>query len=64
MKEELHLHLRAGASVKDEREPEDLRTRTKRFALRIIKMYVALPKTTLAQTLGRQAHSSFFLHPS
>ncbi len=32
----------------------DLRQRTKAFALRIIRMYTALPKTNLAQTLGRQ----------
>jgi four helix bundle protein len=37
-----------------ERRPEDLKTRTKRFALRIIRLYSALPKSTLAQTLGRQ----------
>ncbi len=41
--------------MKDERAPEDLRTRTKKFALRVITMYSALPKTTLAQTLGKQA---------
>ena len=33
---------------------EDLRQRTKSFALRIIKMYSALPKTTEAQVLGKQ----------
>lgn len=33
---------------------EDLRSRTKQFALRIIKLYVALPKTTEAQVLGKQ----------
>jgi four helix bundle protein len=33
---------------------EDLRQRTKDFALRIIKMYVALPKSTEAQVLGKQ----------
>lgn len=32
----------------------DLRQRTKDFALRIIKLYVALPKTTEAQVLGKQ----------
>src|SRR5262245_28272406 len=31
-----------------------LRTRTKEFALRVIRLYSALPKTTLAQTLGKQ----------
>ena len=33
---------------------EDLRDRTKAFALRIVKMYCALPKTTEAQVLGKQ----------
>ncbi|ESA34646.1 chp02436-containing protein [Leptolyngbya sp. Heron Island J] len=33
----------------------DLRDRTKAFALRIIKLYTALPKTTEAQVIGRQA---------
>lgn len=33
---------------------EDLRSRTKQFALRIIKLYVALSKTTEAQVLGKQ----------
>jgi len=32
----------------------DLKIRTKSFALRIIKLYVSLPKTTLAQVLGKQ----------
>jgi len=32
----------------------DLKTRTKSFALRIIKLYTALPKTTEAQILGKQ----------
>jgi hypothetical protein len=32
----------------------DLRARTKAFALRIIRLYSALPKTTEAQILGRQ----------
>ncbi|MFN2453301.1 MAG: four helix bundle protein [Pyrinomonadaceae bacterium] len=32
----------------------DLKERTKAFALRIIKLYVALPKTTEAQVLGKQ----------
>ncbi|MBW2096849.1 MAG: four helix bundle protein [Deltaproteobacteria bacterium] len=34
--------------------PEDLRTRTKRFALRVIRLYSALPKTTEAQVMGKQ----------
>src|SRR5271170_3268124 len=36
------------------KEETDLRTRTKGFALRIIRMFSALPKTTVAQVLGRQ----------
>jgi four helix bundle protein len=34
--------------------PENLKSRTKRFALRIIKMFSALPKTDVARVLGRQ----------
>lgn len=34
--------------------PQDLRTRTADFALRIVKLYVSLPKTTEAQVLGKQ----------
>ena len=33
---------------------KDLLPRTKDFARRIIRLYVALPKETLAQVLGRQ----------
>lgn len=32
----------------------DLRLRTKQFALRIIRMFVSLPKTEVARVLGRQ----------
>ena len=32
----------------------DLRERTTEFALRIVRMYTKLPKTTEAQTLGKQ----------
>ena len=34
--------------------PQDLRTRTTDFALRIVRLYSSLPKTTEAQTLGKQ----------
>ena len=34
--------------------PQDLRTRTTDFALRIIKLYTSLPKTSEAQVLGKQ----------
>ncbi len=32
----------------------DLRVRTKEFALRVIKMYVALPKSPEAKVMGKQ----------
>jgi four helix bundle protein len=35
-------------------ESADLKQRTKNFALRMIRMYCALPKTTEAQVLGKQ----------
>lgn len=34
--------------------PQDLKVRTSEFALRIVRMYVSLPKTTEAQVLGKQ----------
>ncbi len=43
--------------MKDEKNTEppfDLRERTKAFALRIIRMFVALPKTEEARVIGRQ----------
>ena len=39
--------------MKDEK-PEDLKLRTKKFALRIIRLYSDLPKAMVAQVLGRQ----------
>jgi len=36
------------------KEEIDHRYRTKEFALRVVRMFSALPKTTEAQTLGRQ----------
>lgn len=35
-------------------EPSDLIQRTKDFALRIIRMYSSLPKSSVAQVLGKQ----------
>ena len=35
-------------------EPSDILGRTKRFALRVIRLYSALPKTTESQVLGKQ----------
>ena len=37
---------------------QDLRERTKKYALRIIRLYVSLPKSTEAQVLGRQVLNS------
>src|SRR5512141_81989 len=34
--------------------PQDLRSRTSEFALRIIRLYTALPKTTESQVIGKQ----------
>ena len=36
------------------RDTTDLRERTKKFALRIIKLYQSLPKTGEAQVIGKQ----------
>lgn len=33
---------------------QDLRTRTSDFGLRIVRLYVSLPKTTEAQVIGKQ----------
>ena len=40
--------------MRDESKLQDLRARTKAFALRIIKLYTALPKNPEAQVLGKQ----------
>ena len=34
--------------------PVDLRVRTKQFSLRIIRLFSALPETTVAQVIGKQ----------
>jgi four helix bundle protein len=36
------------------KEESDLKERTKQFALRIIRLFGSLPKTTVAQVLGKQ----------
>jgi four helix bundle protein len=41
--------------MNEESERVDLRQRTKGFALRIVRMFGALPKSTEAQVLGKQA---------
>ena len=37
------------------KEPPELRGRTKQFALRVIRMFTALPRTEVARVLGKQA---------
>jgi four helix bundle protein len=37
-----------------DKQRQDLGARTKAFALRIIKLYSSLPKTTVAQVMGKQ----------
>lgn len=39
--------------VKEDGKPEDLGLRTKRFALRIIRLYSRLPKSVEAQVMGK-----------
>ncbi len=39
--------------MKQEQPRQDLGERTKDFALRIIRLYAALPKTTEAQVIGK-----------
>jgi four helix bundle protein len=38
----------------ESKTPQDLRIQTSDFALRIVKLYSGLPKTTEAQVLGKQ----------
>ncbi|MEM6330980.1 MAG: four helix bundle protein [Planctomycetota bacterium] len=38
----------------DGRPPGDLKQRTKSFAVRIVRLYAALPKETAAQVIGKQ----------
>jgi four helix bundle protein len=42
--------------MKDEQDKKlvDLKTRTKAFALRVIRLYSALPQTTVALVIGKQ----------
>ena len=41
---------------------EELRDRTKRFALRIIRLFQHLPRSTEAQVLGKQLATLWNLH--
>ena len=46
--------MNAEVKTMNDIERRDLRKRTKVFALRIIKLYASLPKSTEAQVLGKQ----------
>ena len=46
------MNAESGSSV--ERTKSDLRLRTRSFALRVVRLYTALPKAAEAQVLGRQ----------
>ncbi len=43
-----------GENMSDGKNRQDLKARTKKFALAIVRLYVHLPKTTEAQVLGKQ----------
>ena len=40
--------------MKEGNGPEDLKVRTRKFALRVINLYCAMPKRTESQVLGKQ----------
>src|SRR5438128_12534754 len=46
--------MNAEVKTMNDIERRDLRKRTKVFALRIIRLYASLPKTTEAQVIGKQ----------
>lgn len=40
--------------TEEQKTPRDLKLRTKQLALRVIRLYTSLPKSTEAQVLGKQ----------
>ncbi|MEJ7593698.1 MAG: four helix bundle protein [Planctomycetaceae bacterium] len=38
----------------EQKKPQDLKQRTKQFALRVIRLYSSLPNSTEAQVIGKQ----------
>ncbi|MEZ6126990.1 MAG: four helix bundle protein [Planctomycetaceae bacterium] len=40
--------------MSEDKDPVDLKNRTKQLALRVIRLYSALPKTTESQVIGKQ----------
>ena len=47
--------MKTNAELRMQNEEKDLAVRTKSFARRIIRLYVALPREPVAQVLGKQA---------
>jgi four helix bundle protein len=43
-----------GGRMNEEREVPELKARTMAFALRVVRLYGVLPKTTEAQVIGKQ----------
>ena len=56
MKEDEQLVRDEGCEMRDDVQPErvDLRVRTKEFALRVIRLYSALPRKTEAEVIRKQ----------
>src|SRR5437899_11611480 len=50
--------MNAERGMMNENGHHDLRLRTRAFALRIIRLYASLPKTTEAQVIGKQLFRS------
>lgn len=51
------MNEEGGRTMRERRmdsEPIELKLRTKQFALRIIRLYTALPRTSVAQVMGKQ----------
>ena len=46
--------MRDEEGVAERQKPQDLKLRTTDFALRIVRLYASLPRTTEAQVLGKQ----------
>jgi four helix bundle protein len=46
--------MNAKGKMQKEDNPVDLKLRTKKYALRIIRLYTSLPATTVAQVIGKQ----------
>ena len=49
-----HIYENGDRKKMNNGKQQDLGTRTKAFALRIIRLYSSLPKTTVAQVIGKQ----------